>query len=112
MVLLNVRGFHDRSCISGCVMGHYKRIVEIKCVTDESTIAHGYHIPIYHATQMLLEMHAKLGNEGWYVVVTEKTVILISLKFHQETYDKLWEIISEEFDVENPNRPKKINKER
>ena len=93
-------------------MGHYKRIVEIKCLTDESLIAHRYHIPIYHATQMLLEMHAKLANEGWYVVVTERTVILLTLKFNKETYDKLWEIISEEFDVENPNRPKKLNKER
>ena len=106
------RGFHHRSCVSSCVMGHYKRIVEIKCLTDESLIAHRYHIPIYHATQMLLEMHAKLANEGWYVVVTEKTVILVTLKFNKETYDKLWEIISQEFDVEIPNRPKKLNKER
>ena len=89
-----------------------ERTVEIKCLTDESFIAHRYHIPIYHATQMLLEMHAKLANEGWYVVVTERKVILLTLKFNKETYDKLWEIISEQFDVENPNRPKKLNKER
>ena len=67
-------------------MGHHKRIVKIKCLTDESLIAHRYHIPIYHATQMLLEMHAKLANEGWYVIVTERTVILITLKFNKETY--------------------------
>ena len=111
-VIESQRGFHHRSCVSSCVLGHYKRIDEIKCLTDESLIAHRYHIPIYHATQMLLEMHAKLANEGWYVVVTERTVILLTLKFNKETYDKLWEIISEEFDVENPNRPKKLNKER
>ena len=94
------KGFYHRQCVSWCVMGHHKRIVEIKCVTDESVIAHRYHIPIYHATQMLLEMHAKMANEGWYVVVTERTLILITLKFHQETYGKLWQIISDDFYVE------------
>ena len=106
------RGFHHRSCVSSCVIGHYKRIKEIKCLTDESLIAYRYHIPIYHATQMLLEMYVKLANEGLYVVITERTVILLTLKFNKETYDKLWQIISEEFDVENPNRLKKLNKER
>ena len=100
------RGFHHRSCVSSCVMGHYKRIVEIKCLTNESLTAHRYHIPIYHGTQMLLEMHAKLANEGWYVVITERTVILLTLKYNKETYDKSWKIISEEFDVEIPIDPK------
>ena len=31
---------------------------------DESTIAHRYHIQIYHATQILIEMHAKMASEG------------------------------------------------
>ena len=61
---------------------------------------------------MLLEMHAKLANKGWYVVVMEITVILITLKFDKETYDKLWQIISEDFDVEHPNRPNYLNKKR
>ena len=45
------KGFHQRSCLLSCVMRHYKRIVEIKCVTDESIIAHRYHKPIYHVTR-------------------------------------------------------------
>ena len=104
------KGFHQRECVSSCALGHYKRIVEIKCVTDESTITHRYHIPIYHATQMLIQMHAKMASEGRYVVVTEKTVIHITLKYENETYDELCHIISEDFDVESPERPKKSTK--
>ena len=48
---------NGRNCESNCTGGHYKRIVEIKSIYDESTIAFRYKIPIYHASQLLCEMH-------------------------------------------------------
>ena len=46
-------GFHNRPCDSNATGGYYKRVVEIKCLTDESILSKGYSVPIYHACQLL-----------------------------------------------------------
>ena len=69
---------HHRSCNTIAPCGHYKQTIEIKYLTNESNLIHRYHIPIYHTTQMICQMHAEKCIEGWYVLVTEKTVILIA----------------------------------
>ena len=61
---------------------------------------------------MICQMHAEKCIEGWYVLVTEKTVILITLKYDKKIWNQLWNMIKETYDVLEPEKPKKINKER
>ena len=52
------KGFHCRDCKSNASLGHYRRTIKIKYITDESKLTYRYHIPIYHATQMVCQMHS------------------------------------------------------
>ena len=56
--------FHHRPCDSNATGGHYKRVVEIKCLTDESMLSMRYSVPIYHACQQLCEICAKSVKEA------------------------------------------------
>lgn len=106
------RDYHDRSCFSVVSNEHHKRILEIKCVfpkENESPIR--YHIPIYHACQLLCEMYAKKVSEAWYVVYSPKSTVLITLQFNGNIWNQLWKIIREIFDVEKPVRPDRLNHE-
>ena len=39
------KGFHNRPCDSNATGGHYKRVIEIKCLTDESMLSMRYSVP-------------------------------------------------------------------
>ena len=52
------KGYHNRPCNSNATGGHYRRVVEIKCLTDDSVCSMRYSVPIYHACQLLCEMYA------------------------------------------------------
>ena len=99
---------NGRSYQSNCIGGHYKRIVEIKSIYDEANIAFRYQIPIYNACQLLCEMHVNKVGEAWYVVCSERTVILITLNYNVNIWNELWRIIKEKFDVQCYVRPKNI----
>ena len=70
---------NGRCCYSNTTGGHYKRIVEIKSIYDESKKALHYKIPIYHVCQLIFEMHVNNVREAWYVLCSERTAILITL---------------------------------
>ena len=71
-----------------------------------------YCVPIYHACQLLCEMYANFVQEAWYILCAEYTVLLTTVQFYEEVWNKLWEIIKESFDTTTPTRPQRINKER
>ena len=104
-------GFHQRPCNSNATGGHYKHVIEIKCIYDNSMLSMHYAIPAYHACQLLCEMYAKNAREAWYVVCSQKTVLLTTVQFDEEVWNKLFNIIKECYDVINPARPQQINKE-
>ena len=78
------KGFHNRPCDSNATDGHYKRVIEIKCLTDESTLSMRYSVPIYHACQLLCGMYAKSVQEAWYIVCSEHTMLLSTVQFQEE----------------------------
>ena len=78
------KGFHNRPCDSNATGGHYKRVIEIKCLTDESMLSMRYSVPIYHACQLLCEMYAKSVQETWYIVCSEHTMLLSTVQFQEE----------------------------
>ena len=71
-----------------------------------------YCVPIYHACQLLCEMYAKSVQEAWYVLCAEHTVLLTTVQFNEEVWNKLWAIIKECYDTTTPTRTQRINKER
>lgn len=82
------KGYHCRDCNTNAPFGHYRCTIEIKYITDDMKIAYRYNIPIYHATQMICQMHVKKVIEGWYVLVSERMVILITLKYNKKIWKK------------------------
>ena len=106
------QNLNHKSCKTIAPCSHYKWTMEIKYLSNESNLMHRYHIPIYHATQMICQMHAEKCIEGWYVLVTKITVILITLKYNKDIWNQLWNMIKETYDVIQPEKPKKIEKER
>ena len=84
------KGFHNRPCDSNATGGHYKRVIEIKCLTDESMLFTRYSVTIYHACQLLCEMYAKSVQEAWYIVCSEHTVLLSKVQFQEEVWNDLW----------------------
>ena len=106
------KGNHYRPCDSNAIGGHYRRVVEIKCLSDESMLSMRYSVPIYHACQLLCEMYAKSVKEAWYILCAENSVLLTTVQFSDEVWDELWNIIKETYDTNNPIRPQRRNKQR
>ena len=59
---------------------------------------------------MICQMHAEKCIEGWYVLVTKKTVILITLKCNKDIWNQPWNMITETYDVIQPEKPKKLTR--
>ena len=53
------KGYHNRPCNSNATVEHYRRVAEIKCLTDDSMLSMRYLVTIYQACQLLCEMYAK-----------------------------------------------------
>ena len=44
------------------------------------------------------------------MLVTKKTVILITLKYNKDIWNQLWNMIKETYDVIQPEKPKKMTR--
>ena len=53
-------------------------------------------------------MHVNQALEAWYVLCSERTCILITLKYNEQIWNKLWAIIQSCFDKLTPCRPKSV----
>ena len=106
------KGYHHRDCYSPNNFGHYSRVVEVKSIYDESLISKRYHIPWYHGCQLLCEMFAKKVQEAWYILVGRRSVIVFTLQFGKEMWEKIWKEIKDRFDTFDPKRPTFLNPKR
>ncbi len=67
-----------------------------------------YKIPQYHVIQILAQMKCKHCNNSWYASVSKSSVVLIEAIFDNYTWSKVFRVIRQIYDKENPKLPTKI----
>lgn len=85
-------------------------VVECKCPypKDWSLNIH-YDIPIYYSCQLLAGMKVKNAKQCWYVSYSKQSTTLLSLRYSDEVWAKVWSLIKELFDTYRPKLPTNKN---
>ena len=85
-----------------------KITIEIKCpYPDDNNLSVHYSISVYYTIQLLCHMAVTGTKVVWYTCLSDKSTVVLALKYDASVWEKCFQIMQELYDRENISMPKK-----